>query len=168
MATKRIPILGWPTVPDASGDVFFEPYDIKATNDVWKRLVLIFNNTSTRDGIRGGFTVPKDYVGVPKIVVVWTSTATSSDVEWDFDYRAVGGNDTESLDQTGTQETVNINDTAPSAIHERLEALLALTAANLAVDDEVEFELFRDGTDGGDLMAAAAIVFSLLFEYTDA
>lgn len=167
MATHRIPILGFGTIPDASGDVFFEPYSVKATNDVWKRLVAIFNDTSTRIGLRGGFVVPKNYVGTPKIIVVWTSTAITSDVEWDFDYRAVGGDDTESLDQTGTQETVNINDTAPSAIHERMEAALALTAANLAADDEVEFELFRDGTDGGDLMAAAAIVFQVLFEYTD-
>ena len=165
MATHRIPILGFGTIPDSSGDVFFEPYTVKATNDVWGRLVAIFNDTSTRIGLRGGFVVPKNYVGSAKIVVVWTSTATSNDVEWDVDYRAVGG--TESLDQTGTQETVNIASTAPSAIHERTEASLTLTAANFAVDDEVEFELFRDGADGGDLMAAAAIVFSVLFEYTD-
>lgn len=168
MATHRIPILGWGTVPDASGNVFFEPYDVKATNDVWDRLVLIFNDTATRIGLRGGFTVPKNYVGAPKIIVVWTSTAIAGDVEWDFDYRAVGGNDTESLDQAGTQESVNLNDTAPSAAHERMEVALALTAANLAADDEVEFELFRDGTDVGDTMAAAAIVFAVLFEYSDA
>lgn len=168
MATHRIPILGFGTNLDTSGDVFFEPYSIKATNDVWDRLVCIFNDTATRIGLHGGFTVPKNYVGTAKIIVVWTSTATSGDVEWDFDYRAVGGDDAESLDQAGTQETVNINDTAPSAAHERMEASLTLTSGNFAVDDEVEFTLFRDGTDAGDTMAAAAIVFSVLFEYTDA
>ena len=168
MATHRRSILGFATVPDDSGDVFFEPYSVKATNDVWKRLVLIFNETSSRRGLRGAFNVPKDYVGSPKIIVVWTAIATSGDVEWDFDYRAVGGNDVESLDQTGTQQSVNIADTAPSAIHERLEAVLALTAANLAADDTVLFELFRDGVDAGDTMAAAAIVHDVLFEYSDA
>lgn len=168
MATHRVPILGFGTVPDTSGDVFFEPYTIKATNDVWGRLVAIFSDTATRDGLHGGFTVPKNYVGSPKIVVVWTATATTGDVEWDFDFRAVGGDDTESLDQSGTQESVNINDTAPSAAHERMEASLTLTAGNFAVDDEVEFTLFRDGTDAGDTMAAAAIVFAVLFEYSDA
>ena len=168
MATHRLGILSWPTVPDASGDVFFEPYDVKATNDVWKRLVLVFNDTATRIGVRGGFTVPKNYVGTAKLIIVWTSTAITSDVEWDFDYRAVGGNDTESLDQTGTQETVNLNDTAPSAVHERMETSITLTSGNFAADDEVEYELFRDGTDGGDTMAAAAIVFAVLFEYSDA
>lgn len=168
MATHRRSILGFPTVPDDSGDVFLEPYDVKATNDVWKRLVVIFNDTSTRIGLRGGYNVPGDYVGSANIIVVWTATATSGDVEWDFDYRAVGGNDTESLDQSGTQESVNQNDTAPSAIHERMEASLALTAANLAADDTLLFELFRDGTDAGDTMAAAAIVHDVLFEYADA
>ncbi len=168
MATHRVPILGFGTVPDTSGDVFFEPYTIKATNDVWGRLVAIFNDTATRIGLQGGFTVPKNYVGSPKIVVVWTATATTGDVEWDFDFRAVGGDDTESLDQSGTQESVNINDTAPSAAHERMEASLTLTAGNFAVDDEVEFTLFRDGTNAGDTMAAAAIVFAVLFEYSDA
>lgn len=168
MATHRIPILGFGTVPDDGGEVFFEPYSIKATNDVWKRLVAIFNDTSSRKGLRGGFTVPKNYVGSANLIIVWTTTATSGDVEWDFDYRAVGGNDTESLDQSGTQESVNSNDTAPSAVHERMEISIALTDGNFASDDEVEFEFFRDGADAGDTMAAAAIVFALFFEYSDA
>ncbi len=166
MATHRIPILGPGTVPDTSGDVFFEPYSIKATNDVWDRLVIIFNDTSTRIGVAGGFVVPKNYVGSANLIIVWTSTAITNDVEWDFDYRAVGG--VESLDQSGNQESVNTNTTAPSAINLRTETSISLTDGNFAVDDEVEFELFRDGTDGGDLMAAAAIVFSVMFEYADA
>jgi putative transposon-encoded protein len=167
MATHRIPILGWSTVPDTSGNVFFEPYTVKATNDVWGRFVVVFNDTSTRLGLRGGFTVPKNYVGGAKFVVVWTSTATSGDVEFDVDYRAVGGDDTESLDQTSNQESLNQNDTAPSAANERMEVSLTATAGNFAVDDEVEFELFRDGTDGGDTIAAAVMLFAVLFEYTD-
>src|SRR3990167_11147228 len=159
MATHRIPILGWGTVPDTSDNVFFEPYAIKATIDVWDRLVLVFNDTATRIGLVGGFTVPKNYVGGAKIIVVWTSTATAGDVEWDVDYRAVGVDDTASLDQAGTQESVNLNDTAPSAAHERMETSITLTAGNFAVDDEVEFTLFRDGTDVGDTIAAAAIAF---------
>ena len=168
MATHRIPILGWGTVPDTSGSVFFEPYNVKATNKVWDRLVLVFNDTATRIGCAGGFTVPKSYVGTANIIVVWTSTAITGDVVWDFDYRAVGGNDTESLDQTLTQEAVTVTDTAPGAVNRRLEASMALTATNLAADDEVEFEVFRDGVAAGDTMAAAAMVFALLFEYADA
>lgn len=168
MATLRLPILGWAAIPDSSGSVFFEPYSVKATNDAWPALVGVFNDTATRIGLHGRFTVPKNYVGNAKLVIVWSTTATSGDVEWDFDYRAVGGDDAESLDQSGTQESVNLNDTAPSAAHERMETLITLTAGNFAVDDEVEFTVFRDGTDAGDTIAAAVMLFALLFEYTDA
>lgn len=168
MATHRIPIIGWSAIPDTSGNCFPEGYDVKATNDVWDRLVMVFNDTSTRIGFHGGFTVPKNYVGNAKLAVVWTTTATSGDVEWDFDYRAVGGDDAESLDQSGTQESVNLNDTAPSAAHERMETLITLTSSNFAADDEVEYLFVRDGTDAGDTIAAATMLFELLFEYTDA
>jgi len=168
MATHRIPILGWNTTPDDGGDVFFEPYSIKATNDQWKHLVLIYNDTSARDVCYGVFDVPQNYVDSANIIVHWTSTATAGDVEWDFDYRAVGGDDSESLDQAGTQESVNAADDAPSAAHERMTCTLALTDGNFAAGDTVEFLLARDGTDGGDTMSAAAIVFAVLFEYADA
>ena len=167
MTTFRMPILGWATLPDSSGSVFCEPQAIKATNDVFPQLVWIFNDTATRIGLGGRFTVPKNYVGTAKIVVVWSATATSGDVVWDCDYRAVGGNDTESLDQAGNQESVTVTDTAPGAAHRRLEALMTLTSTNLAVDDEVEFTLFRDGA-ASDTMAAAAMVYAVLFEYADA
>lgn len=173
MATHRIPILGFGTVPDASGECYFEPYPILATNDVWDRLIARFGSSnaaqpSVRHGLHGGFVVPKNYVGSPVVVIVWTTTLIAGDVVWDFEYRAVGGNDAESLDQAGTQESVTVTDTAPSAAHERLEATVALTAANLAPDDEVEFFLARDGADAADTMAGAAILFSALFQYSDA
>lgn len=167
MATHRISILGKSTIPDTSGEVFFEPYTIKATNDVWGLLVVIFNDSGTRIGLRGMFIVPQNYASVANLIVTWTSTAIVGDVEWDFDYRAVGGNDVESLDQAGTQESVNANDTAPSAVNERMEISIALTNGNFAAGDTVTFELFRDGTDVGDTMAAAAIVFETEFEYSD-
>jgi len=166
--THRIPILGWAMSPNASGNVFLEPYSTKATNDLFDRLVLIFNDTATRDSLSGSFTIPQNYVDTANLVVVWTSTATSGDVEWDFDYRAVGGNDTESLDQTTYQESVNTNDTAPSATDERMEITLALTDGNFAAGDNVLFTFSRDGSDGGDGMAAAAIVVEIYFEYNDA
>jgi putative transposon-encoded protein len=168
MAIKRLPILGWPTKPDGSGDVFFEPFSIQATNDVWDRLVAVFNDTATRIGLHGGFAVPKDYVGSANLVLVWTSTAVAGNVAWDCDYRAVGGDDAESLDQAGTQESVTGTAAAPTAALNRLETSIAFTAANFSPDDEVEFTLFRDGTDAADTMAAAAILFGAFFEYADA
>jgi hypothetical protein len=168
MATHRLPILGWQTRPGNTGNVFLESYTIKATNDVWGHNVFVFNDTATRDQLRGVFHVPKNYVGTANLVIVWTTTATSGDVEWDFDYRAVGGDNAESLDQTGNQQSVNSNDTAPGAANRRMEITIALTDGNFAADDTVEFTLFRDGTDAGDTIAAAVMLFGLFFEYNDA
>lgn len=168
MATHTLSILGPATLPDTSGDVYWEPYTVKATNDVWGFGVWVFNDTGTRIGLRGSFKIPKGFVGSPLIIPYWSSTATSGNVVWDFDYRAVGGDDAESLDQAGTQEQVTVGDAAPTAAHRLLIPSMALTAANLAVDDLVEFELFRDGANGSDTMAAAALLFGLYFQYADA
>ncbi len=172
MPTLRIPIHGFGMAMDTSSNVFLESFAsaLKATNGVFPRNVLVYNPSSTRDGSFGGFTVPKNYSGAttdPKIIVVWSTVNTSGDVEWDFDYRAIGGDDSESLDQVGTQETVNQNDTAPSASWEKMEASLTLTRGNFAVDDEVQFGLYRDQTDAGDTLAVAALVWSAHFEYDD-
>jgi hypothetical protein len=167
MATYRKPIMGFGTLP-GNDNVWFEPYHTYASNDVWKHMIAVFSDTATRDPMYGRFNVPKNYVGSAKIIVVWTSTATSGDVEWDFDYRAVTGDNSESLDQSGNQESVNQNDTAPGAAHRRMEAALTLTAGNFAADDTVEYTLFRDGTDGGDGIAASVFVHELFFEYADA
>lgn len=168
MAAHQIGIFSWNTIPDTSGNAFFEPYTVKATNDTWKHLVAVFNDTATRIGFYGAFTVPQNYVGTAKLVIQWTTTATTGDVEWDFDYRAVGGDDTESLDQATAQESVNLNDTAPSAVNERMTTTIDLTSANFAAGDTVEFGLFRDGTDAGDTIAAATQIHAALFQYADA
>lgn len=164
--TRRVPILNSPfTNPASNGECFFEPYTIKATNDNWAPLVLVCNDTSTRDGIYGLFHVPQDYSDGADIVFDWTATATSGDVEFDFDYRCIGGNDAESYDQATAQETVNSNDTAPSAVNERMEVTIALTDGNLSAGDTCEFFAVRDGTDAGDTMSAAVIIFGIYFEY---
>ena len=163
--------MGHTTFPDAVGEVFQEPAFIKASNDIWDRLVWIFNDSATKDALFGQFNVPKDYVGTANIVYVWTSTATSGVCAWEFDYRAVGGNDAESLDQGTAQEAIDIHDTAPSATDERMEITGALTDGNFVADDTVTFRAYRNGTDittGDDSMAAAAQLVDLIFEYNDA
>lgn len=168
MATHQIWIPAAGLTPDTSGNVFSEPYSIKATNDIFPFNVLIFNDTSTRLGAYGTFHVPQNYVGTPKIYPVWSSTAITGNVVWDVDYRAVGGDDAESMDQATAQEALTVTDAAPSAAHERNTPSVSLTAANLAAGDTVEFGVFRDGADAADTMAAAAILFGVLVEYADA
>ena len=170
MATHRLPILGAMTMPDASGEVFFERADVKATNKFFKHGVLVFNDSGTDIELQGLFEVPQNYVGSANLVIIWTTTAITGDVEWGIAYRAVGGNDTESLDQATAQESLltGNNDTAPSATDERMEFSISLTDGNFAIGDTVQYIFSREGLDVGDDLAAAVRVFGLYFEYADA
>lgn len=168
MGTHRISIMG-SLRPDSSGRAFFEPYDVKATNDLFKHFVGVLNDPAggQAHGFYGRFNVPKNYVGTPKVYPVWTSTAIVGNCKLDFDYRAIGGDDAESLDQASFQEALALTDAAPSAAHERNTPSFTLTAANLAADDTVLFYLTREDGAGTDTMAAAALLHDLIFEYTD-
>lgn len=163
-ATQRLALINqlW---PDSSGNVFWEPYPVKATNDFWKHGHLVFNDTATKDSAYGVAMVPPDYVGSAVVRIVWTSTATSGNVVWEFAYRDVGGDDTTSLDQSTAQETVTVTDAAPTATDRRLVTTVSLTSANLTAGDTLEFKFSRDGSSGSDTMAAAAQLVGVFLEY---
>ena len=167
MATQRIPILGFNTLPDTSGNVFFEPYTVKATNDFWKHGHFIFLDTATKDSLYGKFEIPANYVSSAKWYIVWTSTATTGNVVWEMAYRVVGGDDTTSLDQSTAVETQSVTDAAPTATDRRLNPTITPTAGNFSAGQTCELRFSRDGTSGSDTMAASAQLVSLLFEYTD-
>ncbi|MGI0011860.1 MAG: hypothetical protein ACREBU_00240 [Nitrososphaera sp.] len=153
-------------MPSASG-VFIGAYTEFATNDIWGNPVVAFPDSATRDPIDGIFRIPSWFVASPEIVIVWTAIVTIGNVVWDFQYRAIGGNDAESLDQATAQEAVTVTDAAPAAANNQLVVAIALTAANFAVEDTVEFEFARDGVDAADTMAATALLFDLYFRASD-
>lgn len=168
MSTHWTPILGWQAVPDSSGQCYFERYDVAATNDVWKHLVLILNdNGSTKTGIYGLFTVPKNYISAPKIVILWTAIVTTGNAKFQYEYRTVPGDDANSLDQAGLEETVTVTDAAPGAVNRRLQASITITAANVAADEVVEFYFNLRGDDAATTIASKCIIHDLLFEYAD-
>lgn len=167
MATQSIPIITWTVLPDLSSNVFFESADVRSTNKVWKHLVCIFKDGSTRDGLHGQFNVPPSYVSGANLIIVWTATAITGNFASAFDYRAVGGNDVESLDQAGVQETVSSLDAAPTAINNRMRTSISLTDVNFAPSDTVLYTFYRDGT-AADTIADAIQVADLFFEFLDA
>ena len=174
MATHQISVLSFTVRPDTSGKVWLEPYDILATNDVWKHSIIRYdedgnNNAqiSTRIGIFGSFLVPQNYVGSAKFYPVWTSTVTTGNCVWDFEYRTVGGDDTTSLDQAGTEESLTLTDAAPTAANRRLTPSFSLTSGNFAAGETVQFFLAVDGVDAADTLAGARILVGAIFEYAD-
>lgn len=167
MSTHRISILNklqW----DDSGNGYTTRFDDLATNDVWRQQVLVFKDTATRILLYGQFQVPQNYVGTAVLVIKWSSSVITNSAVWDFDYRAVTGNDTESLDQTGVQEAVTVTDVAPGAAWRILEVTANLTSANFAAGKEIEFLFARDGADGADTMVGSAVLFGAYFQYADA
>jgi hypothetical protein len=148
------------------------PYSLIATNDQWEHLVLGFgaisNDTAptTRLEAFGSFDVPENYSSTPVFRIRWNTSLTTGDVVWDVDYRAVGGDDTESLDQATQDEQITVTDSAGSAAHERLNVTIS-ASANFAAGDTVTFLLARDGVAAGDTLAGMAMLHELFFEFSD-
>ncbi len=174
--TKRFSLLNGTVLPDTTGDVFQEPYTILATNDVWGFGTWRFGASNSaqptvRSCLAGHFSLPSDVastVSTANAVIVWSGTGTTGNVVWDFDYRVVGGNDTTSLDQSGTQEAVTVTDAMPGAANRRLVASVALTAGNFSgqADTSLEWKVCRDGADGSDTAAFSALLKDVLLEVT--
>lgn len=166
MATHKIPILGVMSLP-ASGNAFFEPFQRKGTTNRWKHMIATFLNSNSRAEMFGTFMVPKNYVGTAKIIVEWSSTVTTGDVYWGFEYRRVRGDNTESIDQASQNESVAGIDSPPTVAYRRMVIAITLTSANLAADDLVQFVFFRDSSNASDVHAAAVFVTGLYFEFSD-
>ena len=169
MATFRVPIFGYQLRPDASSVMYFQGYDVHATNVVWKQIVAVWEDSVSKRVLRGAFEVPSNYTSTPEIVVIWTSATTTGDVVWDFEYRVVSGDDTsgQSLDQSGSDEAAGVTDTAPTDAHLRLEATITLTGSHWSSNSTCEFILARDSTNSSDDLADEALVFDAMFSYSD-
>lgn len=170
MTTQQTSILTGNVVPDTTGRCWLETYDVVATNDVWKHLIFRFQDPSAAQvhGIYGQFTVPQNYVTTAVLVPIWTSTATSGNCRWRFTYRTVGGNDTTSLDQTSNEEQVSLTQAAPGAANRRMApTTFSLTSGNFSAGETVEYLFERNDDSGTDTMAADAVLFDLMFQYSD-
>ena len=171
MATHRVSVLGHSTIPDTSGNVYPDTYSSEGVNDFFRHLCFTFLQGTTKDSLYGSFSVPENFDSAASLVIIWTAhDLTQNDVVWDFEYRCVGGDDAESLDEEDEQESdLTVTDAGPSAVHERMVATIPLTSANFSAGDTVEFIFSRDGTPGtDDDLANPAILFDLLFEFDDA
>ncbi len=168
MATQRIGIMTSATLPDTSGNAFFEPQSVKATNDLVSKLMAIFNDTATDVKLGFSVRVPKDYVGSPRIGGVYQMTAIVGDYIFEVEYYTVA--DGEPGDPAAFDETISTTVTAPGTALDDQEASVPLTAGNLAVDDRLSGHLIRKGSAGGDDMAAALMAHPEMFylEYSDA
>jgi hypothetical protein len=153
------------TLPDTSGNVYFEPGAINfESNDRYPGEVCVFKDTATRIGCGFQFRVPQNYVGSPVFLVGYATTATSGTYDVEIDYTAIAT--TETLDPSADQENLGATDTVPGTARIRDEVSLSATAGNFAAGDIVKGTLFRDGSES-DTVAASIYVIGLWFQYVD-
>jgi hypothetical protein len=166
MATHRLDIT--PLFVSNNASVFWEPATIRFSTAPWENPILVYKEIASRVGAFAAFAVPTNYVGSPAFIVQWTTdTAVANDVEWDVDYRCVDVG--ESVNQAGSQEALNTEDTAPGTAGLLQEVTVgSATAGNFAADDLCQVALYRDGTDAGDTLNDEACVFKIIFQYADA
>lgn len=164
MATIRMSILGFATLPDTSGNVWLEPAAITQTNDRYAQIVARFKDTSTKDSLGIRFSVPNNFVSAPLFEVVWTTTATSGNAIWTLDYNS--GSKTASLDPSTDEENLTVTTAAPGSSQTGVASQMSATAANIAATNILQGKLSRNGA-GSDTIAADLVVYDVIFQYSD-
>lgn len=166
MANKTRPIINWAAVTDNTGKVYFQPLGVDGSGVYNRKVLVLEDDASNKNGLDGGFYVPDDYSSTPKYKLVWTSPSGSADgVKFEIDLTVVNG-ESESLDPGSHEESIGGVDTMATTAWYRREIIITSTATYTA-GDEVLYILSRDCGDAGDDLAADVQVFSLLFQYDD-
>ena len=159
-----IPILGGLTVPGSSGVVAKLAYDIIDTGALISPTPWVFDLASTKDGLRGEFIVPPDYVGSAVISGVINSSATTGDVVLDLSYIVLAVNGAMGGSLTRTTDTITVA-LSTTAFGLTLFSF-TLTATDFVAGRTVLFEIFRDQTEAADDLAVEMILWSAKFEYS--
>jgi hypothetical protein len=172
MATYRKNILGG-EVPDSGVplDLVSNQITSAAAPSVGNTLCYVLADGGTDEGIYGSFTVPKNYVGSPVLVVkgILDGAPGASDVlGFGVQKRAVANN--EAADGTfGTEELGSSTIGSSGSGHsdeDLFEQTITLTAGDYAVDDTVFFYVFLDASV--NTYAGNVLVTSVEFQYADA
>lgn len=170
MATFRKPIQI--VRPDANcfPDLIANQITEEASPSIGDLIAYVLNDGGSDEGVYVRFTIPKNYVGSPKLVVMGMldgAVSAGHDLAFGFRKRAVASG--ESADGTfDAEQTVQDTDIDASgfADEDRVVMSITLTAGDYAVDDEVYGYLYLDASQttytGNFLLTAAE------FEYTDA
>lgn len=166
MASRDYVMFDSTTKPDTSGGVYQQPFSVEEATK-WDVQPFWFNNSGAQESLLGTFHVPSGYIvtGTTLFIPVWSTATTtaSAQVRLSMDYRSVGGNDSESMDQATAQETVAISADKPTAAWNRLIPEMSATAANFASGDTVEWEFSRISDHADDDLADKVGLWAIIF-----
>lgn len=162
-AVRRISVLNGFTLPDTSGNVWYEPAAVTQTNDRYPQGIWRFKDTATKDSLGIRFSVPADYFGAGKVFIFWTTTATSGNAIWTLDYSSAAV--TASYDPSADEESLTVTTAAPGSSQTGVSSSMTLTAADVAANDLFQGKISRNGA-GSDTIAADLVIYDIVFEYT--
>ena len=174
MATHDVPILGFSTVPDTSGNVFFEPLETAVATAAANLSMLGFTMPdpgAADEGLYGGFNIPQNYVGTPVLVIRGILNGTiSAGLTLAFGFQQTGGiADNETADVAfETEDTASADPQSSSHADEDMyEETIAITPGSAySPGDEVFFFFYRDGS--ADDATFEFNLTRLLLRYSDA
>ena len=148
------PIRGALTVPDGTGEMFFEKLTgiTGSTTSLWEHLVGSYNDSTQQEGFGSAFRIPSNYLGSTSdaFVLDWAANATTGVAEFQVDYRAVADN--EDLSSTTAQESKSTTATASTVANPRRELVVSISTGNVAADDVVQYNFYRNAQSTADTL----------------
>lgn len=168
MATHRIPILGPGTMPDDG--VYPSPIRLQLTMGTGPGNELCYVMPEPAGGgdlgLSGKFSVPKDYVGSPVLVVrgIMDGAVDTNDVH--FGVQMLGLADNEAYDAALEAEDTATFQSNTYADEDVFEETITLTVT-LAVDDDVAYHFYIDDS-GATPWTGNVLLTGLYFQYSDA
>ena len=169
MTIHRIPILTVATLPDNTGDMFFEPAAVECVNDLLTKEVAVFKDVATDSKLGFSVRVPKNYVGSAKIGAVFYTVAITGFYIWRVEYESaesLESADPSAFDQTVTSGAIAV----PGTARIEIERTLTLTSNLIVADDRLSGHIVRRTSDASDTLAAKLIAHPemFFFEFADA
>ena len=171
MATIRKSILGAMTMPDSSGEVYFQPMEVAMVSltaiaiDTLLCCTMEFPVGNDR-GLYGKFDIPQDYAGTPEVVPIGVITANTGILG--FGFRQISRSDNEPMDTSLEAEDItSISTTAHAAfdIITPASVISVTPAAAFVAGDEVFYFFYRD--DSVDTQTSDFHLTGLYFQYSD-
>ena len=167
MATHQISMLNGSTFPDNSGDVFQQPYSIIDTATIIDPLVWVFADSGNDDNLYGRVLVPQNYVGSPKVIIIWNAVPVTNEAVFDLWILSRGDNEDPGAAADHTNDTVTTT-VAGTTFFINTSTFATMSATDIVKGEQFYWSIQRQGADANDDLADALMIHDLILEYADA
>ena len=161
--TGRVRMLNNTVIMDGNGQFPDASSNHYSTGTFDSKIWVIPDNGNIQD-FSGNFLVPQDYSDAANMVIIFTDTTLlAGNMNVDFTYSANADN--ESTDDTADQTLSNQTHASSTTTQLINTFTIALTDANFAAGDYVQWNLAFDTADGGWTLTGDSYILGIYFEY---